>query len=185
MSLAEAYLGRPATRVAEPPPKAPPAPSGGSHEDSLLITDLIRDEGLRLKTYYDTAKPPRRTIGIGHNIDADTRTPPSVIQQWLTLGMTPAEAHDVCLLDIAEVKRGLDAKLPWWRTLDPVRQDALKNMCFNLGLTTLLTFTNTLRFMQAKDWVNTVAHLRASKWHGQVKGRADRIEHMFLTGQRL
>src|SRR5437667_10684766 len=94
----------------------------------LLKAELIRDEGQRVRLYQDLDGIP--TLGIGHNLDAK-----------------PISAAVVDLLfdeDMNDGETDLDRELPWWRTLDDGRQRVLANMCFNMGIGTLLTFKQTL-----------------------------------------
>ena len=42
--------------------------------------------------------------------------------------------------------------LPWFAEIDSVRQDALINLCFNLGMTRLLGFKNALTAMSVGDY---------------------------------
>src|SRR5438105_4864784 len=83
-----------------------------------LRKELIRDEALRLKPYKDTVG--KLTIGVGRNLDDK--------------GISEAEAAVLLENDIAEHVALLDAKLSWWRKLDEARQNALANMCFNMGI---------------------------------------------------
>lgn len=128
---------------------------------------LINHEGLRLKPYRCSAG--KLTIGVGHNLDAN--------------GITQAQAMSILADDIEVCWNDLQQNLPWFMDLDSVRRDALLDLCFNMGITTLLTFKNTLAAMAKKDWVNVVAGLRNSKWAKQVQpSRVEHICHMMLTG---
>lgn len=85
--------------------------------------------------------------------------------------------------DIAEVCKALDAKLPWWRTLDPIRQRVIADMAFNLGVDGLAKFKNTLAAVQAKRWSDAAEGMLASLWARQVGQRARRLAEMMLTGE--
>src|SRR5271170_6538099 len=103
----------------------------------LLLADLRRDEGCRLTAYTDTVGV--LTIGYGHTGDD------------VTPGMTwtQAEAAETLAQDVADTEAQLDGALPWWRTLNDVRQDCLAEMAFNLGVAGLMGFHNTLAFAKA------------------------------------
>jgi lysozyme len=135
-----------------------------------LLTDLKRDEGLRLTAYRDTVDV--WTVGYGH-----AHVKPGTV--W-----TRAQAEAALIADILAAQADLDAKLPWWRTLDQVRQDALTNLCFNMGITRLLEFRNTLAAIKAHDWKRASVGLMASRYAVQVKGRAVRVAQMIATGER-
>lgn len=151
-----------------------------------LITDLMRDEGLRLRAYPDPlsllakqlALPPDGrspgweslsgapyTIGYGH-------TGPEVHPD---LVWTEQQARDALIDDIMAAKATLDAHIAWWRNLCPVRQDALCNMCFNMGWGDgkhgLSSFKNTLRRIEDGQYMNAASGLANSAWARQVGPR--------------
>ena len=131
-----------------------------------LIAELERDEGVRLKPYRDSVG--KLTIGIGRNLD--------------DVGITLDETHYLLNGDIARAEADLDARLPWWQTLDPVRQRVLVNMCFNMGIAGLLTFANTLELVRVGQYADAADHMLASKWAGQVGPRAQRLADMMRDG---
>lgn len=135
-----------------------------------LLADLKRDEGCRLKAYKDTLNV--WTIGYGH-----AHVAPGTV--W-----TQAQCDAALIADIQEAQRQLDAHLPWWRTLDPVRQDVLANLCFNMGITALLGFTNTLAAIKAHDFKRGAAGLLASRYAVQVGARCTRLAQLLVSGQR-
>jgi lysozyme len=85
--------------------------------------------------------------------------------------------------DIYSVETDLDRNLPWWRGLSEARQNALANMCFNLGIVRLLTFKNMLKFLQAGRWDIAADEAKNSKWATQVGARADRIVNLIRKGE--
>jgi lysozyme len=131
-----------------------------------LVVELTRDEGLRLKPYKCTAG--KTTIGIGRNLD--------------DVGITRAEAEALCRNDVARVEAELDARLPWWRGLGEVRQRVIANMAFNLGTDGLLKFKNTLRHVEAGEYLAAAQGMLASKWATQVGPRAVRLAQMMRDG---
>ena len=128
-----------------------------------LIDDLIRDEGLRLKPYRD--RVGRLTIGIGRNLD--------------DVGITEAEARQLCDNDITVVISALLRHLPWTQNLDQPRFFALANMAFNMGIVRLGGFINMLRALEHGDWETAANEALASKWAEQVGDRAKRIAAVF------
>ena len=84
--------------------------------------------------------------------------------------------------DIRRVKADLDLALSWWRGLDDVRQRVLVNMAFNLGITRLLGFKNTLAAMQAGNYADAAKGMLDSKWATQVGARATRLAAMMRDG---
>jgi len=139
---------------------------GESVDLDALKADLIRDEGLRLRIYIDTVG--KVTVGVGHNLT--------------DRGISKAVCDLMLSEDIADVVAQLDAQLPWWQHLDPIRQRALANLCFNLGISSLLTFSQTLALLKAELYDAAANALSDSLWHRQVGARAIRIENMIRTG---
>ena len=139
----------------------------GSYDRSRLIAELERDEGRRLKPYVDTTG--KITIGVGRNLT--------------DVGISDADCDRMLNEDIAAAEAGLDRALPWWRQIGDVRQRALVNMAFNLGLPTLLSFHATLGAMEEGRWAAAAAGMRSSLWHAQIGARAERLARMIETGR--
>jgi len=52
-------------------------------------------------------------------------------------------------------------------------------MEYNMGLSSLLGFRNTLRFIKDKNYTQAAKNMEASLWYRQVKGRAvELVERM-------
>lgn len=134
-----------------------------------LIPDLQRDEGLRLSAYQDTLG--FWTIGYGHRPSA-----PGVV--W-----TQAQSVAVLFADVQHKENVLDVILPWWRGLDDVRQDVIAEMAFNMGVSALSQFHNTLKAVQSEDWQKAHDGMLASLWARQVGERAVRLANQMLTGE--
>lgn len=131
-----------------------------------LIDELVLDEGLRLRVYNDTKGIP--TIGIGRN---------------LLKGISREEAYHLANNDIEDVVADLDRAIPWWAKLDEVRQRALVNLAFNMGIARLLGFHKMLAALQSADFVTAAAELLDSNWKTDVgPERSGRIHQMILTG---
>ena len=132
-----------------------------------LKIELTRDEGLRLKPYRDTVG--KLTIGIGRNLD--------------DVGISQDEAMHLLDNDIARTTAALDKAIPWWRSLNDVRQRVVVNMAFNLGVAGLLGFKNTLAAMKAGRYADAAGGMLASKWATQVGERAKRLADMMAKGE--
>jgi lysozyme len=148
----------------------------------LLEAELRRDEGVRYVIYLDTAKPPKRTTGVGHNIDV------APLPAGWVFPLTDAQVNQLLDRDVATTLAKLDRALPWWRQLDEVRQRVLANMCFNMGIGDastgkgLLGFRNTLAAMQRGAYSVAAAGMKNSAWYWQVKQRAVRLCAAMETG---
>lgn len=174
-----------------------------------LVSDLQRDEGLKLLSYPDPLSPLYNacrkakldpytqytrvagwkaisgkpwTIGYGH---AGSDVTP--LMEW-----TPEKAREVLIADIISHGAPLYTALPWLNKLSQVRQDALLNMVFNMGWDNPRTtkreglsgFTTSLGLIREGHYVEAAANLRKSLWASQVGGRAVRITNMIQTGRR-
>lgn len=148
----------------------------------LMEAELRRDEAVRYVPYLDTATPPKRTVGVGHNLDV------SPLPSGWTFPLSDAQVNQVLARDMSTTFAKLDQYLPWWRQLDEVRQRVVANMCFNLGIgnaalgTGLLGFKNTLAAMQRGAYAVAAAGMKASKWYGQVGARGARLCAAMETG---
>ena len=128
--------------------------------NSLRLTQqLIIDEGLRLKPYHCTAG--KLTIGVGRNLD--------------DRGITEAEALALLDNDIKNFWDQLILAQPWVVLAPEAIQEALLNMAFNLGISGLLGFKNTLALMQTRDYAHAASAMLDSIWAHQVGQRATRL----------
>jgi lysozyme len=154
----------------------------------ILRAELTRDEGLRLKVYRCTAG--KLTIGVGRNLDDvgifphETEKLKITKDSCIQKGITKEQAMALLDSDIDRCISDLDRRLPWWRTLDPVRQRVLINMCFNLGITGLTGFRNTLRMIQQGQYEAAARGMLNSLWARQVKSRANRLAELMRLGPK-
>lgn len=136
-------------------------------DKTRLYEQLKLHEGKKNKPYKDTVG--KLTIGIGRNLD--------------DRGITEEEIVFLFGTDVALVEKDLDKNLKWWIDMSEVRQRVLADMCFNLGITKLLTFKNTLEAMRTKRYEDAASGMLNSLWAKQVKGRAVRLANMMRTGE--
>ena len=134
---------------------------------SKLVTDLKRDEGLKLKPYKCTAD--KLTIGYGRNLD--------------DVGISEVEAETMLINDIHNVINDLDMYIPWWKSLSEDRQRAMINLGFNLGLPRLMGFKKMLKALREGDFDRAAKEALDSKWAIQVKSRANRIAKLIEEGE--
>jgi lysozyme len=140
-----------------------------------LIDALKRDEGLRLTRYKDTRG--FTTIYYGHNLDANP-LPDAVIQ-----AANEATAAAVLAADVARIQLKLFRGLPWIQQKPLVIQGVLFNMAFNMGVAGEETFHHMLADVQAGNYVQAAADMKASLWYTQVGERAQRLTQQMATGQ--
>lgn len=127
---------------------------------------LKRHEGIRLKPYTDTVG--KLTIGVGRNLD--------------DVGITQGEAEFLLERDIDRVVADLTRAVPFWLTIDEVRQHVLVDMCFNVGVTRLLGFKKALAAIEAGDYETAASEMLNSKWATQVGLRSKTLADMMRSG---
>ena len=88
--------------------------------------------------------------------------------------------------DLAKCQRHLDQHLPWWRRLSAVRQAAMLDLTYNLGIDKLKTFRRFLHSMQSGHYTAAASHLmvtdgRKSRYARQVGVRAKEVSSAIAT----
>ena len=138
-----------------------------------LIPDLKRDEGCRLHAYPDPLSGGEPwTIGYGctgPGIGPDT--------EW-----TQQQADEALATRVTLLNSQLMQYLPWYATLDLLRQDVLVNMAYNMGVHGLLAFHNTLTFIENGQYDAAANGMLNSLWARQVPRRANRLALQMKTG---
>jgi lysozyme len=135
---------------------------------SKLSDQLRIHEGVRSHVYLCTAG--YETIGVGRNIAESG------------IGLSDDEIDYLLENDIKRCKQEL-ISLSWFPDLDPVRQDAIVNLCFNLGLTRLMGFQNAMGAMAVGDYEKAADEFLDSRWAKQVGQRSLDVAHMIRTGE--
>lgn len=138
-------------------------------DDKEFLDQLTRHEGFRRSAYQDSKG--YWTIGIGRMID-----------KRLNGGITEEEAQYLLLNDLDRCAADLDSKFPWWKSLSDNRRYVLLNMCFNLGISKLLGFKNTLAMIQRGDYKGAARGMLNSLWAKQVGDRAKELAKQMEQG---
>lgn len=140
-----------------------------SEVSEKLRTQLERDEGRVDHAYQDSLG--FLTIGVGHLIDQRKggTLPPHIVDELLDF-------------DISQKTAELTAALPWFVDVDPVRQGVLVNMAFNLGVTGLLEFHQTLDAVRMRQFSAAAKYMLDSRWAIQVGERAHRLAAQMESG---
>lgn len=134
-----------------------------------LIAQLKLHEGSRTHAYDCPAG--YITIGVGRNIDPNGG-----------LGLSDDEINYLLRNDIERCYRELD-RFSWFMDLDQVRQEALVNMCFNLGFTRLTKFTKMMAAVAYGNYFVAASEALDSKWAKQVGQRSRDIAYMLKFGE--
>ena len=133
-----------------------------------LIEMLKRHEGVRSHVYLCSAG--YETIGVGRNIAESG------------LGLTEDEIDFLLINDITRVKQELTDTYFWFPALNDARQDAMVDICFNLGLTRLRGFVKALEAMSREQFDIAADEFMDSRWSQQVGNRAVEVTEMIRTG---
>lgn len=137
----------------------------------FLAHDIESEEGRRLTAYRDSVGV--NTIGVGHTQN---------VKPGQTI--TDATADGMLAGDIQNCIHDLDRALPWWRSLDDVRQDVMVQFCFQLGIGKLQQFTGTLSAVQRGDYALAGDRMLQSLWAKQTPQRARRMAMQMKSGVR-
>ena len=132
-----------------------------------FIKQMRFHEGVKNKVYKDHLGI--ETIGVGRNL--------------VDRGLSDEEVDYLLGNDITIVENELDNGLSWWRDLDEVRQRALADLAFNMGLPRLHGFVKMLDGLQRRDYHRAADELLNSKYAKQVGARSERVANMIRTGE--
>lgn len=143
-----------------------------------LIDQLQFEEGLRLRAYLCPAG--RKTIGYGHNLDANPRAADG---SRIPDAITKAFAEELLRHDVAEIESQLRAVWPRIIEFDAARRDAFIQMAFQLGVAGFMRFECMRAAALARDW--PMAHHQALKstLAERTPARAGRVAQQILSGK--
>ena len=134
---------------------------------SKLIEILKRHEGVKDTLYKCTAD--KWTIGVGRNLE--------------DVGLSEDEIEYLLQNDIERTKNLIERYMPWYSDLDEVRQEALINFVFNVGIGTAMKFKNAMTALEAHDYDTAAIEMMDSNWAKQVGSRAVEVTEMIKTGE--
>ena len=137
---------------------------------SKLGEMIKRHEGVKSKVYLCSAG--YETIGVGRNVSESG------------IGLSDDEIAYLLANDIARCEQEIAERFDWFDDLDPVRQDAIIDMAFNLGITRLSQFQNMLRALSESRFSDAATEALDSRWARQVGQRAQTVAEMIRTGER-
>lgn len=140
-----------------------------------IITQLKRDEGEfksvgRHAVYQDHLG--YWTLGIGRLVDSRRGG-----------GITDVEAEYLLCNDVRRIRSVLENRLKFWGTLNEVRQAALINMAFQMGVNGLLNFRKTLALIEQGNYIEASREALRSGWASQTPNRARRVSLQIETGE--
>ena len=137
---------------------------------SKRVEQLKIHEGVRTHAYL--CSESKITCGVGRNLDSDGG-----------IGLSEDEIDFLLNNDIKRCRQELEFHFDWFKELDDVRQDAMINLCFNIGITSLKKFSKALAAMNVHDYETAAAEFLDSRWASQVGTRALDVTDMIRTGE--
>ena len=156
----------------------------------MNIFGMLRiDEGCKLTIYKDTEG--YWTVGIGQLLTKDPslevakRELDKLVGRKANGVITQAEAETLFTKAVQKATTGIlsNAVLkPVYDSLDSIRQAALINMVFQMGVAGVASFENSMKLLKAKNWSQAAINLAQSRWYKQTPNRAKRVIETFKTG---
>ena len=157
-----------------------------------LIEQLIRHEGEKLQVYKCPAG--FLTIGVGRNLETKGLTKTeceklnlgvseknSVIAKLETRGITKEESRYLLSNDIDYFTTELTNTLDWFEKLPKEAKMVLVDMAFNLGVSGLLKFKNTIALIEKGLYDEASKEMLNSAWKYQVGNRAVELSDQLRT----
>lgn len=135
--------------------------------DQDLLEIVKRLEGFSSTIYTCPAGYP--TIGYGRRLD----TPG---------GITAEEAIFLLNNDIARITFELNEKIGFLNSIGSIRKAVLIIMAYQLGITGLLKFKKTLKFLEVGDYEGASYEMLNSKWANQTPRRANELALSMKNG---
>ena len=128
---------------------------------------IKKHEGFSTVPYYDTADPPRLTVGYGRNMSD-----------------VPFSEDEIELMFSNDLRRarGNAMKFECYADLDPMRQGVLTEMVFQMGFAGVSKFKKFLAAANNHDWATAAEEMLDSKWAKQTPERAKSLAKLFLRG---
>lgn len=147
----------------------------------VWIKRLEKHEGFSSKIYKCPAG--YNTIGIGRNLDTNPLTDEEKeVCGDISKGITKDQAYYLLGNDISRCVKELEIAFPFLYNLDVERRYALIDLCFNMGIHSLLKFKKMIAKLEILDFSGAAEELLDSKYARQVPKRALRIAHLISTG---
>ncbi|HFK4065593.1 TPA: glycoside hydrolase family protein [Kluyvera ascorbata] len=156
----------------------------------ITIYEMLKfDEGIKQTLYKDTLG--FYTIGIGHLVTKSANRIEALAILDKKFGrvtngtLTTSEVETLFNEDVQgvinQIKQNSNVNAVY-KSLDDIRKMALINMCFQLGVNGVASFSNSLQYLNSKQWEKAATNLKLSKWNSQTPNRSNRVIEVFRTG---
>ena len=131
-----------------------------------LRLQITKHEGIEYKLYTCTSQ--KTSIGVGRNLD-DRGISHETAMQMLD------EDIDICINELQQT-------VSYWDDLPEKVQEALINLCFNMGISRLMAFKKTFGFLREGMYEKAADELLESRYANQVGQRAIDVANMIREG---
>lgn len=129
-----------------------------------VVESIKKHEGFRKRMYNDSVGVP--TIGYGFNLE-QIELPKPVAELWLSF-------------EIEKHQRELE-QFHWYNKLDPIRQDVLLDMHYNLGHSRFTQFKRMIAALENQKYDKAAQEMLDSKWARQVGDRAKTLAKLMAN----
>ena len=131
-----------------------------------LRKQLIKHEGVEYTLYKCPAD--QWTLGVGRNVESRGISHETAMQML-------DEDIDICINELQQT-------VSYWDDLPERVQEALCNLCFNMGISRLMAFKKTFGFLREGMYEKAADELLESRYANQVGQRAIDVANMIREG---
>lgn len=149
-------------------------------DDPLAVYKMYDTEG-NYRVYLDSEGKP--TVGIGHLIDNDS---PGFVKN-LKVGdtITPAQAHELFKTDVDDAVKLTNAAIKAHPNLINVDYNASAEVSYQMGNKVWKGFPNTMKLIDAGDYLGASEEVMKSKWAKQTPQRAKAFSDALVMAHKM
>ena len=147
--------------------------------DNELVNSVKSNEGFKSKPYIDSLvlKEPEKYNIVPNELNIIKK---NFNKLKVTFGygftyITDEEAALVLNKRLYNTKLILFNKLPWLQNQPDTVQDVLIEMAYQMGVSGLLEFTDTLKYCKQKNYDKMADEMKDSDWYKQTTDRANKL----------
>jgi lysozyme len=148
-------------------------------ETEKCKAQIKRHEGLSLSAYQDSEGYP--TIGYGRLLSDDKTLWPTFARMRVDKATADAYFEE----DYEEAVKAAKSVMPFGAIAEAPRIAVLINMAYNMGVTKLAGFTQTLKYIRSRQYAKAADAMLASRWAKQTGVRAIELSLQTQRGEWL
>ncbi|AVK80669.1 glycoside hydrolase family protein [Campylobacter fetus] len=140
-----------------------------------LEYNIKSNEGFRDRIYKDTLGFD--TIGYGFKVDA--LSPGELALNGNAIEPMSKEVADKILkLKLAKLTNEVYDAIPWLKDSPKEVQEVIIEMAYQMGVSGVLKFKNTLNFIKENDYKNASSNMMKSLWAKQTPNRSKKLANI-------